>query len=201
MDNFYYKKFKDKTDKELKNILKEKENYTSEAIIASYKILKERNLVLEEFAAIENDIKKLESVKENQKEAQAKNPETAKTKDLELYSKKTILGFSIFFSTIFGVVLLVFNMQQVNSQKGKNQVIFFGIAYFIFTIIIVQLFKTSPMLGLLFNLLGATILNEYFWNKFIGKDIAFQKRNWLKPALIFLTITATIFLFAFYILK
>ena len=197
MDNFFYKKFQDKTDKELKKILAEKENYTSEAITAAYNILKERNFSVEEFSFIEQEIQQSPLEEETTK---TENVTTNTTSDIALFSKKTILGFSIFFSTIFGVVLLMINMQQVKSEKGKNQVLFFGIAYLLCTIIIVQIFKTSSMLGLLFNLLGATILNEYYWNKFIGKEVEYQKRNWLKPALISLSIVLIFFVIAFYIL-
>lgn len=197
MDNFFYKKFQDKTDEELKKILAEKENYTLEALTTAYNILKERNLSVEEFSFIEQEIQQSPLEEETTK---TDNITTNTTSDIALFSKKTILGFSIFFSTIFGVVLLMINMQQVKSEKGKNQVLFFGIAYLLFTILMIQIFKTSSMLGLFFNLLGATILNEYYWNKFIGKETQYQKRNWLKPALISLCIVGTFFIIAFYIL-
>lgn len=197
MDKFFFKKFQEKTDQELKTILVEKENYTSEAIITAYTILKERKVDLNDFNFIKTEIETQNNKRKNSSEVQTENIKTLDSENLELFSKKTILGFSIFFSTIFGVILMMMNMQQINSQKGKNQVLLFGITYFLFTIIILQLFITSSMLGLLFNLLGAAILNEYFWNKFIGKDIIFQKKNWVKPALLCLLITFILVLILF----
>ena len=197
MDNFFYKKFQDKADQELKKILSEKENYTFEAIAASYTILKERNVNLEGFNFINTEIEKQKSQIENQSRVQFENTEIHHSDTPELYSKQTILGFSIFFSSIFGVILLLLNMHQIKSKKAKNQVLLFGIAYFLVTITIIQVFKTnSSILALLFNLIGATILNEYFWNKFIGKNFNYKKRNWLKPALLSLLVTSILIIIA-----
>ena len=197
MDTFFYKKFQDKTDQELKKMLLEKEKYTKEAITTSYKILKERNVNLEDFDFIETEIENQNLKLENQSEGESENAEINDLNAPELYSKQTILGFSIFFSTIFGVVLLMINMHQIKNLKGKNQVLLFGIAYFLFTLITVQLFKiNTPILGLVFNLLGALILNEYYWNKFIGKDFNYEKKNWLKTALLCLLITSVFLLIA-----
>jgi len=191
MDNFFYKKFQKKTDQELKDVLIEEEKYTSEAVTAAYVILRKRNVNLADFSGIETEINAQQNEINSSQEVHTEKKSILDSKRPELFSKKTILGFSIFFSTIFGVALMMINMQGIKSQKGKKQVLLFGIAYFLFTITIAPLFKTSfSLLALLLNVLGATILNEYFWNTFIGKNVVYKKRNWLKPALLSLLITS-----------
>lgn len=191
MDNFFYKKFQKKTDQELKDILVEEEKYTSEAITAAYTILRKRNVNLADFSGIEIEIDAHQNEIENSSEVLAEKNSILDSVRPELFSKKTILGFSIFFSTIFGVVLMMINMQGIKSQKGKKQVLLFGITYLLFTVSIAPLFKTNfSLLALLLNLLGAKILTEYFWNTFIGKNVVYKKRNWAKPALLSLLITS-----------
>lgn len=191
MDNFFYNRFQNKTTQELKDILDQNYNYTFEALETSYLILKERNESLEKYTFIKDKL----ASKEKEEKKLIENSSNLNSNTLKLYSKQTILGFSIFFSTIFGVILLVINLREIKNKTGINQLVIFGIIYFFATITIVNLLKIkSPLLGLVFNLLGATILNNYFWNKFIDTDIVYQKKNWLRPAIIGLVVTS-IFLF------
>jgi Na+-transporting methylmalonyl-CoA/oxaloacetate decarboxylase gamma subunit len=104
--------------------------------------------------------------------------------DLELHSKRVIYVFSTVFSSIFGAVLLMYNMKQTDNQKGRIQVLIFGILYTIAGIVIINQLNINTNLTLLFNIMGAVILNEYFWNKYIGKHIKFRHRSWIKPAII-----------------
>ncbi len=94
----------------------------------------------------------------------------------ELYSKYVIIGFSVFFSTIFGAALLMSNLKRLNEKRGRIQVLIFGIAYTLLSGIIVNYFMND--IAIILNVIGAAILNEYFWNKFIGRDTEFEKRNW-----------------------
>ncbi|MGB8704817.1 MAG: hypothetical protein WCD31_07295 [Gillisia sp.] len=94
----------------------------------------------------------------------------------ELYSKYVIIGFSVFFSTIFGAVLLMSNLKRVNEPKGRKAVLFFGIGYMLLSGVIVSLLMNN--IAIILNVVGAAILNEYFWNKYIGKETDFEKRSW-----------------------
>ncbi|WP_300439601.1 hypothetical protein [Christiangramia sp.] len=106
----------------------------------------------------------------------------------ELYSKRVITAFCILFSTIFGAVILMSNLKKKDEQKGKLQVLFFSIIYTAGMIFTVAYTKSSNF-TILLNILGAIILNEYFWNRYLGKDIEFEKKSWVKPALISITVT------------
>ncbi|MDR5589071.1 hypothetical protein [Christiangramia sp. SM2212] len=106
----------------------------------------------------------------------------------ELYSKRVITIFSILFSTIFGAVILMSNLKNKGEKKGRMQVLIFAIIYTIGMILSLNSIS-STKLTLPLNALGAIILNEYFWNRYLGKDIQFEKKSWVKPAIISITVT------------
>ncbi|MEW2920414.1 hypothetical protein AB1A65_03025 [Muricauda sp. ANG21] len=199
----FVEKFQDKTDSELQNIISDKKSYVEEARFASLQILKERNGNSPELETLE---KELTEAKVRKTALQKQNTEEKKKKDFltddpdapELHSKKVILVFSAIFSTIFGAVLLMYNMKQTNNGKGRIQVLIFGILYTILIMIIVNTLKTSFNISIILNLIGASVLNEYFWNKFIGKEFLYRKRSWIKPAIISVIITVPFILALIY---
>lgn len=52
-----------------------------------------------------------------------------------------------------------------------------------------NLLNIQANLAIVLNLVGATILTEFFWNKKLGKETKYRKRSWLKPAIISVIIT------------
>lgn len=111
----------------------------------------------------------------------------------ELYSKTLILLFSILFSTIFSAVLLMLNLKSLGKARASIQVLLFAVLYLIATAVVLQVFKLPPNLTFIANVLGAAILNEYFWNKLIGRDLEYRKKNWVKPALVSVLIALSLF--------
>lgn len=106
----------------------------------------------------------------------------------QLYSKRVITTFSLIFSTIFGAAILMSNLKKRGENKGRIQVLIFSLIYtagIIFTVNSLSSSKyTIPL-----NILGAILLNEYFWNRYLGKNIKFEKKSWIKPAIISVTVT------------
>ena len=94
-----------------------------------------------------------------------------------LYSKKAIQGFTIFFTTIFGAVLLMKNLKEMNKPKARIQVLVFGIIYTLISGIILNLIPKSIFLTLLFNLIGYAVLVEFFWNKNLGKALKYRNKQ------------------------
>lgn len=200
-ENKYLKKFQSKNNKELEYILENKERYNSDAITASKQLLKLR---IEH--PINIDEVEIEMPEENILEIQRKIAREKKNKrnitdDLyapELHSKRVILTFSVILTTIFGAVLLMYNMNQTGNRKGKTLVMVFGIAYTLTSIVLIQLLDLKANLALVFNFVGAGILNEYFWNNFIGKDFKYRRRSWAKPAIISILIIIPFLIALFY---
>lgn len=111
----------------------------------------------------------------------------------ELYSKTLILVFAIIFSTIFAAILLILNLRSLGKRNAGLQVLIFAILYLIATGIVIQTFNLEPGLTVIANVIGAAILNEYFWNKHIGSDLEYKKKGWMKPLMISLLIALSVF--------
>jgi hypothetical protein len=185
-----------KSNAELENILEDKDTYTDEAIQAVIWELENRNIIekgaiIHNPVILENDI----LTKEKEQDIPFSNASSKEVVLPFLYSKRAIQGFTIFFSTIFGAVLLMSNLKKMNKPKARVEVLFFGIAYTFLTIILLNVLPKTFFLTILFNLVGYAILVEYFWNKNLGKDLKHQKKQISKPLLIsFLILGFLIFL-------
>jgi hypothetical protein len=202
-ENRFIEKFQHKTDSELEYILENKKSYNEQAVAASIHILKERNGKTPELESVESEIKIEKEKKEITREKtieehKKKNNITDDPNAPELHSKKVIMVFSGLFSTIFGAVLLMYNMKQTENQTGRIQLLIFGILYTIITLVVVNSLKIGGNIALIFNIAGGGILTEYFWNKFIGKEFQHRKRSWIKPAIISVLITIPLILAAIY---
>lgn len=112
-----------------------------------------------------------------------------------LYSKGAIISFSLLCSTIFGAVLLSFN---INDTKRKWIVIGFGIIYTIMTIIIVNMIPSNMFWVLLLNNAGGLGLTSTFWDKYVGKEIKYRAKPIWKPLLISIIITTPFLLSLIY---
>ncbi|WP_108805521.1 hypothetical protein [Aquimarina sp. Aq107] len=192
--NKFIQKFQNKTNSELEYIIENKKNYNEQAVSASIQILKDRNGQSLELETIENEIAAEKEKKElNKKRAIEEEKKKSNLTDdpnaPELHSKRVITVFAGLFSTIFGAVLLAYNLKQIENIKGRNQVLIFGTLYTIASIIIINLIDIKANLAIGFNFGGAAILTEYFWNKFLGKEFKHRKRSWVKPAIISIIIT------------
>ncbi|MGJ8744233.1 hypothetical protein [Polaribacter sp.] len=179
-----------KSNQELESIFKEKDNYTEEAVQAVVWELENRNLI-EKTEILHEEI----SIENEQTTAPISN-ETLKNKESPfeelvhpfLYSKKAIQGFTIFFTTLFGAVLLMQNLKEMNKPKARNQVLVFGILYTILSVVLLNFLPRTFFITLLFNLIGYAVLTEYYWNKNLGKDLKYHKKKIWKPLAISLLI-------------
>lgn len=147
------------------------------------------------------EIKERESLNQ-----ELENPENEEFEENEiteipprLYSKRVITTFSLIFSTIFGTVILMSNFKKRGENKGLIQVLIFSIIYTAGIIFTVNSLSSSRF-TIALNILGAIILNEYFWNRYLGKNIEFEKKSWIKPALISVSLSLP-FIFALLYLK
>lgn len=116
----------------------------------------------------------------------------------QLYSKGVILAFSVLFSTIFGAVILMSNMKRLQKTKGRLQVLLFGIIYSVGQVFTLNSFESTNM-SIPLNIIGGVVLNEYFWNRYIGKEREYLKKSWLKPAIISGLITIPFLLGIFFL--
>ena len=189
-----------KSNAELENILEDKKMYTDEAIQAVIWELENRNII--EKGSITHNLAILEKdVLIEEKEVDKANHEASSEATVFpiLYSKRAIQGFTIFFSTLFGAVLLMSNLKKMNKPKARVEVLVFGISYTFLTIILLDYLPKTFFLTILFNLVGYAVLVEYFWNKNLGKELQHQKKQISKPLIISFAILVLLVLLQFYI--
>lgn len=121
-----------------------------------------------------------------------------------IYSKSAIRGFAIFFSAIFGGVLLMQNLKDLGKKKEANIVLAISILITIAVIIIANMFaKSNSSIGLIGNIAGASFLADYFFKKYIPNEEDYEKKKITKPLIIGLLITLpfiALVLYHFYIM-
>jgi hypothetical protein len=187
-----------KSDAELEYILQEKDTYTNEAIQAVIWELENRNLIEKgtikpAIIPVENEI----SVQEKKQNSTNTNENSVEALALPiLYSKKAIQGFTIFFSTLFGAILLMSNLKKMNKPKARIEVFVFGIVYTIATIVLLNYLPKTFFLTLIFNIVGYAILIEYYWNNNLGKEFEHQKKQIKKPLIISVSVLAILIFFS-----
>lgn len=194
-DNRFIDKFKHKTDADLVQIVTNKQDYNEDAIAAALFILDERKSTVID---IKTETAIIEKEKERKALVQAKHLEEDKNRLYhtddpnapQLHSKAVIRLFSGMFSTIFGGVLLMYNMKQIGNTRARNEVLLFTIGYTMATLVLVNTIPVVTKFVIAINFVGGGILSEYFWNKYIGEDFKYRKRSWVKPALVAIAITS-----------
>jgi magnesium-transporting ATPase (P-type) len=179
--NSFTKNMRLKSNKELETILKKKNDYTQEAIQAVIWEMENRNLIDKSDVLYKNTFKE-----NNQIDTDEKNLDNNENPSKELilpvlYSKRAIQGFTIFFTTIFGAVLLMYNLKEMNKLKERNQVLIFGIVFTILSAILLNYLPKMIFTTLLFNLIGYAVLIEFFWKNNIEKELEYAKKEVWKP--------------------
>ena len=198
--NKFSKKMSSKSDAELENIIINREKYTQEALQAVLWEIENRkpeNKKVLSSNILDNEVstpKKEGLQKITYPEKESHFDEFEKP---ILYSKTSIKGFSIFFGTIFGAVLLMSNLSNCNKSKEKNYVLLFGIVYTLFTYAIIFTIGSNFIITLILNCIGFGILTEFFWNKYLGKSLNYSKKRIVKPLLISLAIMLSLIFLQF----
>ena len=157
---------------ELSNIIRNRSSEPDEKVSAAIGELRRRGYVTEEGAIDIN------------KNVNAVPDENSPT----LYSDRVIYTFSILFSVIFGGVLFAINLKAVNKKEGIVPVTIFSILYTAVSIYILNLVNFGATGAAIFGGIGALIINSVFWKKYIGKDVLYHKKSYVKPLIIALII-------------
>ena len=117
----------------------------------------------------------------------------------KIYSKRAIMAFSVFFTTIFGGVLLMQNFKDIGDKKQANIVLLFSILYTILSITIIGLINAKGSLPtLLLNIVGGVILSEYFYPKSSNANQNVNYKKIWKPLIISIIITIPFILAVIY---
>src|SRR5262249_18940172 len=112
-----------------------------------------------------------------------------------LYSRRAIEGFSFGMLPLWGAVMFAMNLRRLNRSDGVLPATLFGTGYLVAVIYLTE--SVAPKIPIhLWNGVGALIMRYAFWNKFIGKNVKFEKRKIWVPLLIAVVIS-TFFIWIF----
>ena len=101
-----------------------------------------------------------------------------------LYSRYAIRFFAILFSPFFAGIMLAINLSRLNKNKYITGLIIFSFAFSLLSFFISGRYpEQMTIITLIVNLIGSILLEEFFWNRHIGRDFKFQRQNVL-PALL-----------------
>ena len=136
---------------------------------------------------------------ENMNSPLEENQSGDSSNNFKIYSKKAILGFSIFFSTIFGAVLLMTNLRGIGQEKQANIILLCSIIYTALTIFLVNLPENqNSALTYLCNMVGGFVLSEVVFKKNFPNDETIEKKKIWKPLIISILITVPFILALIY---
>jgi uncharacterized protein involved in response to NO len=134
------------------------------------------------------------------------NGQQPEQQDIAIYSKWAILAFSIFFSPLFGGILLMINLRSVGFKKQATGILLFSIAYVFISALVVFSVSGIPqnatalvivqntqyvIYSLIAQIIGGGILAEYFYKKYFPAEQYRYKSVW-RPLAIILIITLAI---------
>jgi len=190
----YEKLMTGKSDEQLTNYLDNIEKFTEEAVMASIQELRKRGKQFSEEDL--NEVKlKLEEKKKKENNETLKMRTSSWTKNIvtdpeapALYSQRAIWIFSVIFTVIFGAVLLSSNLKDKGNARWM--VIAFGVLYTGLAVFILSsIHVTNSGLTIGINTAGAWIMNQFFWNKYVGAETKYRTKPIWVPLIVSIIIT------------
>lgn len=190
-----------KSDDELLKYIQPSSRYTYEAIGMAYDILQKRGYKFsdEEMQTSKRTIvngreRNEEYVKSNMWDINAVN----KNSEYNFYSQKSIWFFSIIFGVHVGAILMAINLRGVLKNQKALIIIIFGLLYSLITYLLYNLSqnyipKYSGLLYIILTGIGGTLLQVYFWDKFL-KGVKYIKKEVYVPFIICLVIYLLIYI-------
>ena len=114
------------------------------------------------------------------------------------YSTKAIYAFTILVGVLFGSIMMAINCNNTPSKKGVWQIIVFGVLFTAAQFYALSLIGKSANSGaIVFNFIGAAVLKQYFWDKYIGNVPYSKKPVWI-PVIIAVVLVALVVLAMLY---
>ena len=108
----------------------------------------------------------------------------------KIYSKKAILGFSVFMSSLFGGILLYINLKDLKKDKEANIVLGVSVLLTILTYFVMSIPENpKSSLAHLCCYIGGGILSYFFVPKYIPNEESHPKKQIWKPLIIATIIT------------
>jgi hypothetical protein len=191
MENEFKDRMSNSSDKDLFEILNDKESYQDIALNAAVDELNNRGFNKE----TEYALKEYKDKKRNEKlelERQQSLP--------ELYSKKSIIIFSAFFTAICGAIMMAYNFRKLEKKEKSKTVLIFGFVYALGLMFLIDL--TDMILVKLLLQTGALISGLVLilrFEKFYPTDLEHRNKPVWKILIYALLISLSLIAIATYI--
>jgi hypothetical protein len=116
-----------------------------------------------------------------------------------IYSRNAVRGFAIFFSAIFGGVLLMQNLNGIGKPQEGRTALGISILITICQVAIGALVgQRATSTGIIISILGASVLSEFVYKKYIPNEVEYSKRSIWKPLIVGLIIFIPLIAFIIY---
>jgi len=185
-ENSYSDEMREKSNFDLQEIIKEYPNESREKVIAALRELGRRDVLYSQ------DRKLLEDLEEENHSSPrtdyGERPSMPRSifrdpnivddfKAPRLYSRYALRFFAVLFSPFFAGILLGINFQRLGKKREIYLSVIFSFAYSIFVFYISGLYpEHMTTITLIMNLIGSLLLEEFFWNRYIGKHYKFRRQ-------------------------
>lgn len=187
-----------RSNEELQERIDNREKYLPETVEASLDELQFRGVEFsdEELKVIAEDMQARRDLAVSKPDSYGLFSDRDKNNFIEdpdaplLFSRRAIYGFSVFFSVVFGSIMLAINVSKTAGKGKAVLVVLFGLVYTVVTILIAETLKLNSGLGVVISLLGAVLIETLFWNRFIGNATLYRKRPIWVPLAIAVVLAA-----------
>jgi hypothetical protein len=193
MEIDYEKLMANKSEQGLMTYLDRTDLYTEKAVVAAIRELQKRGRQFseQELESVKSKIEEKKKAKTTEHKEPKANPWTKNVVTDEsapaYYSHRAIWAFSTIFTVIFGAVLLSSNLKDKGDARWT--VLGFGILYTGLAIFLLSFIPTITALTIGVNGIGAWIMTQFFWNKYIGAETKYRTQPIWKPLVISIIIT------------
>jgi hypothetical protein len=114
-----------------------------------------------------------------------------------LFSQTAILAFTIFFSPLFGGILLALNIKTVK-KPGMWQVVSLSLLFTMVSgLVTYYILPPGSFFAILIPIVFALLMSELIWTRFIVKKVEYERKSILIPLLVALLITIPIIYYVY----
>lgn len=185
-----------KTDEELHSCIDNREKYLPETVEAAVDELQHRGIVFsdEELKVIGEDMQARREIAESGtgifgvfntgwNNNMVDDPDAP-----AMFSKRAIFAFSVLFSVFFGSILLAVNVNKTRHRAKLILVLLYGLAFTLGQGLLLRAYALDPIISLISSIIGAYIMDNLFWNNYIGNSTLYKARPIWIPLVIGLAI-------------
>ncbi|MDP9047364.1 MAG: hypothetical protein M3N14_04455 [Bacteroidota bacterium] len=193
-----------KTDEELHSCIDNREKYLPETVEAAVAELQHRGVEFsdEELKVISEDMQARREIAEagtgifgvfntNWDNNMVDDPEAP-----AMFSKRVIFAFSVLFSVFFGSILLAINVSKTKHRGNMVLVLLYGFGFTIAQGLFLRAYTLNPILSLASSIAGAYIMDNLFWNRYVGNSTLYRSRPIWVPLIIGIAIVVAYLLMA-----